>query len=197
MKTKNTSKPDAEAIAAEKVLRDEKIAALRTKVKDGLTITGTASRMDKKTGKKRPSISYYRPPIGLIWDVVELYKTCDKASYIATVVVNAIGNKFKHAQTKCKTDEERLTAAQAYAMKIGLGSSGAAMKKKREAVMGRCVPIIMSGGVEMPKVMQGFFKELASDESPYQDDDSLKAALVGHELMEESEELNAWLIKKS
>ena len=182
MKTENTSTPDAEAIAA-----------LRETIKDGLAITATASRTDSKTGKKRPSLSYYRPPIGSIWDVVDLYKACDKASTIATVVVNAIGNKFKHLQTKCKTDEERLAVATAYVMKMGLGQAGAAMKKKREAVMGRCVPIIMAGGVEMPKVWQGFFKELASDESPYQDDDSLKAALVGHGVMEEDEDLNAWL----
>ena len=182
MKTENTSKPDAEAIAA-----------LRETIKDGLTITATAQRMDKKTGKKRPSLSYYRPPIGSIWDVVDLYKACNKASTIATVVVNAIGNKFKHIQTKCKTDEERLAVAIAYVMKMGLGAAGAAMKAKRQAAMSKCVPICMAGGVEMPQEWREFFLELASDESPYQDEDSLKAALVGHEVMEASEELNAWL----
>ena len=182
MKTENTSTPDAEAIAA-----------LRETIKDGLTITATASRMDKKTGKKRPSLSYYRPPIGIIWDVVDLYKACNKASTIATVVVNAIGNKFKHIQTKCKTDEERLAVAIAYVMKMGLGAAGAAMKTKRQAAMAKCVPICMAGGVEMPKEWREFFLELASDESPYQDDDSLKASLVGHGVMEDDEDLNAWL----
>ena len=182
MKTENTSTPDAEAIAA-----------LRETIKEGLTLTATASRTDSKTGKKRPPISYYQPPIGSIWDVVELYKACNKASYIAIVIVNAIGNKFKHVQIKCKTDEERLKAAIAYVMKMGLGQAGTAMKKKREAVMSKCVPICMAGGVEMPREWRDFFLELASAESPYQDDDSLKAALVGHGVMEDDEDLNAWL----
>ena len=182
MKTENTSTPDAEAIAA-----------LRETIKEGLTLTATASRTDSKTGKKRASLSYYRPPISIIWDVVDLYKACNKASTIATVVVNAIGNKFKHVQTKLATDDEKLAVAIAYVMKLGLGAAGAAMKKKREAAMSKCVPICMAGGVEMPKEWREFFLELASAESPYADDDSLKAALVGHGVMGDDEELNDWL----
>ena len=183
MNTKETSTmPDAEAIAA-----------LRETIKEGLTLTATAARTDSKTGKKRLPLAYYRPPISIIWDVVTLYKACNKASTIATVVVNAIGNKFKHIQSKLATDDEKLSVAMAYVMKLGLGAAGAAMKKKREAAMGRCVPICMAGGVDMSNAWQEFFVELASSESPYADDDSLKAALVGHGVMEEDEELNAWL----
>ena len=182
MKTENTSTPDAEAIAA-----------LRETIKDGLTLTATASRTDSKTGKKRASLSYYRPPISIIWDVVDLYKACNKASTIATVVVNAIGNKFKHIQSKLATDDEKLAAATVYVMKLGLGAAGATMQKKRAAAMAKCVPICMAGGVDMPKEWREFFLELASAESPYADDDSLKAALVGHGVIEEDEDLNEWL----